>query len=82
MVEVPEIAPDRLDGDDTDGIRRSLEEHGFACVRCARLPTPPPTHAPPTLKPTVAPTSLWKDIGVARYELLEGAPLKNLLCFS
>ena len=68
---MPEIAPDRLDGDDTDGIRRSLEEHGFACVRCARLPTPPPTHhsqLPPRRRP-------W--LTTARREALSPAELEH-----
>ena len=32
-VEVPELAPARLDRTDTAGIRAHLIEHGFACVR-------------------------------------------------
>ena len=34
-MEIPEVAPARIDADDSVAIRASLEEHGYACVRAA-----------------------------------------------
>jgi hypothetical protein len=37
-VEIPEVAPARLDVGDGAGIKASLAEHGYACVRAAVAP--------------------------------------------